>query len=211
MENVVTAIAIVLGIAFFIDSQRRRVRPSQSRGVMRSTVRGQPTRPVRAVAAHPQRGGRPSLPSELARSIAACFSAIEAMQADLQAGWRRGRTRRIMSHSVESVTEHQSPAPPETVRNAAETAEMAETPHSLDDNERRQIELTLLAKLLTAKVITSETRALETTFDVKAGGGKEYQALRAQLKTALAEQSSGHPGPPPTQRSDTETRRASAA
>lgn len=43
-----------------------------------------------------------------------------------------------------------------------------------------------LAKLVRAKVIT-ETAALETVFDVRAGSGKAYTAVRAKLKTALAE------------------------
>jgi hypothetical protein len=190
MDTIVTAVAIVLGIAFFIDSQRRRVRPSQSQGVVRTTVRARPTVQTRAVAVRPRRVARPSLPSELARSLAACLSAIEAMQADLHAGWQRGRTPRVMSHSVVPIAENRPPGPSETLRNAAETAEMAETPRPLDDKQIEQVQMALLAKLLTAKVITSETRALETTFDVKAGGGKEYQALRSQLKTALAERTS---------------------
>lgn len=109
------------------------------------------------------------------------LAGIERLITNLQRGWRAGR---VMSRSEGSIPETPQPTPAETFRNGVETTETVDHPSILDHNATEQIQLDLLAKLLDMGVIRGETRAIEATFDVSAGGSKEYQRLRSALKVA---------------------------
>ncbi len=106
----------------------------------------------------------------------------------------------IMSPVTTPSTEKAAPQAAETLRNATETPETAAPSVSTSDiieldqqPTTEQVMIETIAKLLKAQVIKSETRALEAAFEVKAGGGKEYQRLRTLLKAALGETDAEQP------------------
>lgn len=57
---------------------------------------------------------------------------------------------------------------------------------AVPNGDPEMIALRTIAKLTAANLVT-ETRALETVFDVKAGNGKRYKDVQAKLKIAQAE------------------------
>lgn len=74
----------------------------------------------------------------------------------------------------------------EMTRKRAEVVSIDVSGVATPQTDAETVSFRTLAKLVSAGVVT-ETVALETTCNVKAGSSKAYQAAREKLKTALAE------------------------
>jgi len=57
---------------------------------------------------------------------------------------------------------------------------------TMPDSDPEMVSIRTIAKLVAAD-LTKETSALETVFEVKAGGGKRYKEVQAKLKEVLKE------------------------
>jgi hypothetical protein len=83
--------------------------------------------------------------------------------------------------------------PAETVAKPAASVSSPVSRIATPESDPEMIALRALAKLIAADLIT-ETAALQTVFDVKAGSSKRYKEVQAKLKAAQAElESVGEP------------------
>lgn len=186
MEQWYVVIALLLAAIVMVARLRKRsVRPVHVAGRVRSTTTTR--RAVRRRSA-PASNDLAVFAYWTSATIAMIVTQARHIKVASRDGWQHHLHQPeapLMSHPVGAPSEKPALEAAETLRNAPETVETpAET---VDQGDRRApIGLTWeqAAKLVRAKKI-SETALLEVGFDVKAGGGKEYQALRAQLKAAL--------------------------
>lgn len=75
---------------------------------------------------------------------------------------------------------------PETVPEKPATVSTQVSGVAMQNGDPEMIAFHVLAKLIAARLVT-ETAALETAFDVRAGSSKAYRAVQAKLKAAQVE------------------------
>lgn len=194
----VTLVAVVIGFRAMMSAARPKPRKTRLR-----------VQPIAATApsAHPQRRRRPRrhATDPLEEVVGLLVQLPIYLYSVGQAAYQTARELRadyVMARPA--LSKEPAAEAAETLRNVSETPETPpETPaadaasdittaeRAVDaasptvDAEAESIRL--IAQLLKAQVIKSETRALEVAFKVNAGGGKDYQRLKGLLKDALAD------------------------